>query len=115
MSSSRRRNRNAPKRPKQKGEKDRVPGQRKVKASIRAIIRDIVENEPLTVRSAIRRGINASPRDAHHYIKIAAEYLDGKPDQNLNLQFNEDELATAKDSLSRKLDMVLSHVTPKDE
>jgi hypothetical protein len=67
------------------------------------------------VRSAIVRGINAGPRDAHHYLKLAAEYTDGKPDSNLRIQFNEDELATAKETLNKKLDMILERIPPKTE
>jgi len=95
---------------KQKGEKDKVPGQRKIRASVKAIIAEVVQDNSKTVRQAILDGLQGGPRNAHHYLKLAAEYTDGKPDQTLMHRFDEDELATAKDTLSRKLDAFLERV-----
>ena len=120
MSSSRRvkgkdrRKHPTPPPPKQKGSVDKVPGQRKIKASIRSIIQDVVENKPLTVRHCIERGLRSSPRDAHHYLKIAANYLDGLPDANMTVKFDHDELADAKHSLHKKLDVILKRLTTSD-
>jgi hypothetical protein len=96
---------------KPKGAKDKVPGARKVKASVKSILKDIVENQHATIRSCIMAGLKASPRDAHHYLKLAAEYVDGKPDANLRIQFDEDELATARQSLHKKLDALMERIT----
>lgn len=96
-----------PRRTKKKGDKDRIPGQRKVKTSIRAIIREIVEDNDTTVRQAVLKGLKADPRTSHHFIKLAAEYIDGKPDQTLRHQFDMDEVAAAKEGLTAKLDAIL--------
>jgi len=96
--------------PKQKGSKDRIPGQRKIKASIKAIIEDVVATQSLTVRKALIDGIKGGPRNAHHYLKMAAEYTDGKPGDNLRVQFDVDELAEAKKTLHEKLDILLKRL-----
>jgi hypothetical protein len=93
---------------------DSVPHGRTIKSSIRAIIQEVVNDEPLTVRDALRRGLAADPKVAHHYLKLAAEYIDGKPDQNLRHSFDVDELAQAKDTLGQKLDAVLATLTRTD-
>lgn len=105
-----RRKNKTPPPPKQKGAKDKVPGQRKIRASVKSIIVEVVEKQKSTVRGAIVRGLKSGPRDAHHYLKLAAEYTDGKPDQKLSVQFDEDELATAKESLHKKLDTLLKRI-----
>lgn len=100
--------------PKQKGTTDKVPHSRAVKASIRAVIEDVMLNEATTVRQAVLRGFKAEPRDSHHFVKLAAEYTDGRPADTLNInQFNEDELATSKDRLTQKLDEFLTRVLAK--
>lgn len=76
-----------------------------VKASIKAIAEEVASTEGTTIRSAIMSGIKGGPRYAHNYLRFVAEYVDGKPADTLNLShnFNEDELAQAKDRLDRKV------------
>jgi elongation factor P hydroxylase len=99
---------------KPKGAKDKIPGQRKIRASIKAIIEDVVANEEKTVRKALVDGIKGGPRNAHHYLKMAAEYTDGKPGDNLRVQFDVDELAEAKKTLHEKLDILLKRLPSPD-
>jgi len=101
--------------PKQHGSKDRIPHGRTVRASVKAIIEEVVKDKRKTVRASLMRGLRSSPRDAHHYLKLAAEYTDGKPDANLTVKFDEDELATARDTLSKKLDAILLRLTKPPE
>lgn len=88
-----------------KGAKDKVPNGRVVKASIKAIAEEVAASESLTVRKAIMEGLKGGPRFAHNYLRFVAEYVDGRPAETLNLghNFNEDELAQAKDRLDRKM------------
>ena len=95
---------------KPKGAKDRVPEQRKVKASVRDIIEEVVRDNPKTVRNCVLRGLRSGPRHGHHYLKLSAEYLDGKPVDtiNVNSQYKQDELEAAKRTLGKKLDKLFA-------
>lgn len=97
------------------GAKDHVQGQRRIRSSVKAIIADVVANHRLTVRGAIMRGLKASPQFSHHFVKLAAEYTDGKPGDKLDVTFHEDELATAKASLHQKLDTILTTLLSKKD
>ena len=100
---------------KKKGTTDRVPGQRKIRASVRAIIEEVVSNEERTVRQAIVGGLKGGPRNSHHYLRLAAEYTDGKPTDNVRFRFDEDELATAKQTLNNKMNDLLEAVLRKED
>ena len=93
---------------KKKGQKDRVPGERAVKASVRTLIEEVVRDNPKTIRNALLRGLRSGPRHADRYLKLSAEYMDGKPVDtiNVNSQYKQDELETAKRTLGKKLDKI---------
>lgn len=101
---------------KPKGSKDKLPGGRSIKASIKAIIERVVENEGETIESALIDGLSGGARFAHNYLRLCAEYTDGKPAETLNLnsQYNEDELAQAKDRLDRKVAQLAATILKRD-
>jgi hypothetical protein len=86
-----------------RGSKDSVP--KSVKASVKAVIEEVVSENKVSLYDAVLDGIESGPRYAHNYLRMAAEYTDGKPDQALTLrtQFREDEVAQATKSLERKM------------
>jgi hypothetical protein len=98
-----------------KGATNRVP--RGVRASIKAIIEDVVKGNSKDVRTAFEGGLRGGPQHADRYLKLAAEYLDGKPTDNVNLnaRWNQDELATAREQLGKKLSSMLSLILNRDE
>src|SRR5690606_20635302 len=59
------------------GTKNRVPTS--VRASIRTVLEEVAQNEGETIRSAIMRGLTGGARNADRYIRLIAEYVDGKP------------------------------------
>lgn len=95
-----------------KGQKDRVPGERKLKASVRDLIEEVVRDNPRTIRDAIKRGLRSGPRHADRYLKLAAEYMDGKPVDtiNINSQYKQDELESAKRSLGQQLNKIFKTI-----
>lgn len=95
---------------KAKGQKDRVKGMRTAKASVQTLIEEVVRDNPRTIRDAIKRGLRSGPRHADRYLKLAAEYLDGKPVDtiNVNSQYKQDELEGAKRTLGKKLDKLFA-------
>jgi hypothetical protein len=97
---------------KAKGQRDRVPGERRVKASVRDLIEEVVRDNPKTIRDALKRGLRSGPRHADRYLKLAAEYMDGKPVDtiNVNSQYKQDELESAKQTLGKKLDRIFKTI-----
>jgi hypothetical protein len=95
-----------------KGAKDLVPGGRTVRASVKSLIEEVVDGNAKSIRDALKRGIRSGSRHADRYLRLCAEYTDGKPVDtiNLNSQYRPDELASAKASLSRKLDKMLAMI-----
>lgn len=98
-----------------KGAKSKVP--QGVRASVKAILEDVVLRKKKTVRTAIVDGIRSGPRHADRYLRLAAEYVDGKPTDNVNLnaRFNQDELGSARELLGRKLDNILGVLIRKEK
>lgn len=90
---------------KEKGTKDHVPGQRTIKISVRDLIEEVVRDNPKTIRGALKRGLSSGASTAHLYLKLSAEYLDGRPVDtiNINSQYKQDELEHAKRSLGQQL------------
>ena len=66
-----------------KGSKDKVP--RTFKASIKAAFEKIASDDPQLVEDAILKGLRGRPREAFHYVQLAAYYLDGKPKEQLEV------------------------------
>lgn len=83
-----------------------------VQASVKAVIEEVVSERKGSIKQAITDGINAGPRYAHNYLRMCAEYTDGKPaqDLNVNTRFKEDEVADAQRSLTRKMDKLFQRV-----
>jgi len=102
---------------KAKGQKDRVKGMRTAKASVATLIEEVVRSNPMTIRDALKRGLRAGPRHADRYLKLAAEYLDGKPVDtiNVNSQYKQDELESAKRTLGKKLDKLFAIIVANRE
>ena len=69
---------------KPKGAKDTVP--RSQKASIVAIMREIVEEKPEAIKAALERGLTAAAPRSFAYLSLAAAYFDGKPADNVNVK-----------------------------
>jgi hypothetical protein len=86
-----------------------IPGERAVKASVRAILEKVVKERAGTIESAIVRGISSGPSTSHLYLRLAVEHIDGKPVDtvNINSQYKKDELEHAKENLGRKLDRLM--------
>lgn len=97
---------------KKKGQRDRVPGERAAKASVRTLIEEVVRDNPKTIRNALLRGLRSGPRHADRYLKLSAEYMDGKPVDtiNVNSQYKQDELESAKKTLGQKLDKIFKTI-----
>ena len=68
---------------KPKGSKDRVP--RSVKASIVAVIQDVVNTEPALIRQAVIDGFRARPPKSFAYLQLAAAYLDGETQKRVEI------------------------------
>lgn len=98
-----------------KGKKDRVP--KSVRASVAAILTRVVKEKHKTVESAIVDGISSGPRHADRYLRLAAEYVDGKPVDtvHLNASFNQTELKTAREQLGAKLSTMLATLLVRSE
>jgi hypothetical protein len=93
----------------QKGTKNAIPTS--VKASLRAVMEEVAASETKTVRGALMTGLRGGPRDAHHYVKLMAEYVDGKPMDTLAIQrFDENELTQAHARLDRKIELLVKAI-----
>lgn len=77
-----------------------------VQASVKAVIEEVVTEKRMSIKDAIVDGIESGPRDAERYLRLCAEYTDGKPNVNMHLttSFKEDEINAANRSLARKMD-----------
>jgi hypothetical protein len=92
-----------------RGSKDSMS--RAVKASVKAVIEEVVTEQQPSIYDAVLAGIESGPRNAHNYLRLCAEYTDGKPDATLNLrtQFKEDEIAVAERNLTRAMERLFDH------
>jgi len=83
-----------------------------VRASVKAIIERVVHKHGDAIENAIVKGIKGDPNAAAKFIKIAAEYTDGKPPQTLTLNksWNEDELEEAHDRLASKFETLFGRL-----
>lgn len=92
----------------------RVP--RSIRASVKAILERVVKTKGTTVERAIIDGIDSGPRHADRYLRLAAEYVDGKPVDTVHLhaQFNQTELNSARQHLGAKLSSMLATLLARD-
>jgi len=67
-----------------KGTKDLIP--RGHRAGIRAVLRELIAEQPETFRRALLRGLKSPPPHSARYLDLAALYLDGRPLQTVELQ-----------------------------
>lgn len=83
------------------GRKDRVP--RSFKKMCEWLLSNATTRKE--IRRAMRRGITSNPRHADRYIRLAAEYVDGKPVETQQQRDEElhREIAAASESLTTKL------------
>lgn len=88
-----------------KGAKTKLP----TRASMRAIVEEIIIERKKTIKQAWIDGVTSGPQFAHHYLKPMMEQVDGKPDASINLNgnFKDDEVAAAQRSLRRKMDTLI--------
>lgn len=95
------------------GTKNAIPSS--IKASIRTVLEEVAQHEGHTVRKAIIGGLQGGPRNADRYIRLIAEYVDGKPVDTLNLnqKFTDEELASAKSRLDRKVASLVKTIINK--
>ena len=103
---------------KPKGAKDHGgKGSRTIKASVKAIIEEVVRDPKgrMTIEKALIDGLKGGPRNADRYLRLCADYMDGKPvdTMNLNAQVTMDEVTTAKTRLEGKLNTLLKAVLAK--
>lgn len=98
-----------------KGATDKVL--RSWKGSIRDLCQEVAENEHTTLRSAVMRGLTADAKHAHHYLRLVADYVDGRPTDNINLNatWNSDRLEEAAHNLGVKMDRLVTAVLAKKE
>ena len=100
-----------------KGSTTSMHKRRDVLASVKAVIEEVVAEKKVSIKHALIDGIESGPRDAERYLRLCAEYTDGKPDANLNIrtQFKEDELQQAQRSLTRKMDRLFERAMALEE
>ena len=89
---------------------------RSIRASVKAILERVVKEKSTTVERAIIDGIDSGPRHADRYLRLAAEYVDGKPVDTVHLhaQFNQTELNSARQHLGAKLSSMLATLLARD-
>lgn len=94
-----------------RGSHDSIP--RSVRASVKAVIEEVVTEQQPSIYNAIIDGIESGSRNAHNYLRLCAEYTDGKPDATLNLrtQFKEDEMAIAERQLQQKMEQLFERAS----
>jgi hypothetical protein len=94
-----------------RGARSAIPNS--VKASVKAVIEEVVSERSPSIKAAIIDGLESGPRNADRYLRMCAEYTDGKPDATLNLrtQFKEDELSIAQRDLARKFETLFARAT----
>jgi hypothetical protein len=63
------------------------------------------------IQAAIARGIRGSSKNAHHYLRLSAEYMDGKPTESVELTVQTHHEAV--NAASEKLDTLLNKLASK--
>lgn len=100
---------------KSKGAKHQYP--RGVKASIKAVLAEVAENEGMTIRKAVMEGLRGGPRNADRYIRMIAEYVDGKPKDeiDLNAKIQDETIAQSKNRINAKVATMVRNILKKKE
>ena len=88
-----------------KGAKDKGPIPKNIRASVKAICQQVATKNHDTIEQALLNGIKASPAHADRYIKLVAEYVDGRPvdTMHLNATLVQEEISSAKDRLTKSI------------
>lgn len=109
-------------RPFKKGNPGKPPGAKneiagRVKASIKTVLQEVAETEGLTIRRAIMDGLKGGPRNADRYIRMIAEYVDGKPKEeiDLNAKIKDETLAQSKNRINAKVATMVRNILKKNE
>lgn len=55
-------------------------------ASVKDAIRDVVQQHREDIEQAMLRGFKSGPPKSYGYLKLAAEYMDGKPGETVDLK-----------------------------
>lgn len=79
-------------------------GVKGTRGSMREIFETVIRERKLTIKKAVLRGVKSGPRDADRYLRLMADYVDTKPAQTISHQFDLDEVAAAKSTLTSKID-----------
>lgn len=96
---------------KPKGATDKSPVTRSQRASVKALIEELVSEHPKEIRQAILDGIKGGPRNADRYVRLVTEYTDGKPADTLNINpWRQDEVEAAHRTLEKKFEGVLAAI-----
>lgn len=105
-----------------KGNPGKAPGTRhaipsSVKASVKAVLEEVAETEGRTIRQAVMEGLRGGPRNADRYIRMVAEYVDGKPKDtiDLNAKITDDAANTSKNRINAKVATMVRNILKKKE
>ena len=69
-----------------KGAKDKGPIPKNIRASVKAICQQVATKNYDTIERALINGISASPAHADRYVRLVAEYVDGRPVDAMHLK-----------------------------
>jgi len=105
-----------------KGNPGKAPGTKhaipqSVKASVKAVLEEVAETEGLTIRRAVMEGLRGGPRNADRYIRMVAEYVDGKPKDtiDLNAKIKDEAAAGSKNRINAKVATMVRNILKKKE
>ena len=95
-----------------KGSKDKGEIPKSVRASVKAICQHVATTKTMTIKRALVNGVNSSPAHADRYIKLIAEYVDGRPvdTMHLNAVLSQEEVSGAKHRLSKSMETLASAI-----
>ena len=100
---------------KPKGAGNEIPSS--VKASIKTVLEDVAATEGLTIRRAIMDGLRGGPRNADRYVRMIAEYVDGKPGEtiDLNARIKDETIAQSRNRINAKVATMVRNILKKRE
>lgn len=109
-------------RPFKKGNPGKAPGVKhevpsSVKASVKTVLMEVADTEGLTIRRAVMEGLRGGPRNADRYIRMIAEYVDGKPGEtiDLNARIKDETIANSKTRINAKVATMVRNILKKRE